>query len=96
MTKKVKISSAITAHSTVPRGYCCNTTNNAVEVDFMASLTTEISRRIPSVPNTVNQITEKPAGRNITPFINSPMVRPREILAIKEPVKGAQAIHQAQ
>ncbi len=66
------------------------------DVKAMASLTTEISRHIPSVPNTVNQITEKPAGRNITPFINSPMVRPREILAIKEPVKGAQAIHQAQ
>ena len=35
-------------------------------------------------------------GTNIAPNVNSRMVRPREIRAMKSPTKGAQAIHQPQ
>lgn len=43
-----------------------------------------------------NQIMEAIAGRKSTPVTNSFTVRPLDMRAMKEPVKGDQAIHQAQ
>ena len=65
-------------------------------MDTIASLAKSNPCSIPKVPNIENQITENPAGSRMTPLINSPMVRPLDIRATKEPVNGAQAIHQAQ
>ena len=96
VTKNVHTKTNITTHVIVPSGYCLSTTNNAVDVEAIASLQVSKFNLIPSVPNTPNQITENPAGNSMTPLTNSPIVLPREIFPINEPVKGAQAIHQAQ
>ena len=79
-----------------PRGYCCNTTNSAVEVDLVASVATSTPALIPSPPNTANQMKDARVGASNTPDTNCLIVRPREILAIKVAVNGAQAIHHAQ
>src|SRR5690625_3988585 len=47
-------------------------------------------------PKVVNQTTASRAGTSKTPAINSLIVRPREIRAINNPIKGAQEICQAQ
>src|SRR5918997_3321887 len=55
-----------------------------------------LSSRMPAAPKTENQIMEKRLGPISTPVINSRMVRPLEIRAIKAPTYGPQAIHVAQ
>lgn len=54
------------------------------------------SKAIPVPPKTVNQNAQKSDGTSNTPNTNCRTVRPLEILAMKVPTKGAQAIHQAQ
>src|SRR5699024_5721159 len=47
-------------------------------------------------PNVVNQMIASSAGTRSTPPINPLIVRPREILAINNPINGAQEMCQAQ
>ena len=67
----------------------------------VAELLRASSKTFPAVEKSIpakieNQINETIVGTNITPAINSFIVLPLEILAMKIPVNGAQAIHQAQ
>src|SRR5699024_9676306 len=54
------------------------------------------STRNEAIPNTPNQISEKPTGSARTPVTNSRMVRPREMRAMKIPTNGAHVMVQAQ
>ena len=47
-------------------------------------------------PKMVNQMTQNREGTAKTPKMNSRMVRPREMRAMKSPTKGAQEHHHAQ
>ena len=48
------------------------------------------------LPNTVNHSTPNSDGMTSTPKMNSRMVRPREMRAMKSPTNGAHEHHQAQ
>ena len=60
---------------------------------LILSTSSSLSAEVPKMPN---QVRLPSAGTMRTPAMNSRIVRPREIRAMKEPEKGAHAIHQAQ
>ena len=72
------------------------TIKKAVEAFFEASINTSLATEKSMAPNIENQKNDTTDGTISTPLINSLIVRPLEILAIKVPVKGAHAIHHAQ
>ena len=80
----------------IPNGYSARTTNSAVSVTSFALLIIPISRFNPKLPKIENQIKETIDGAMITPKTNSLIVLPLEILAIKVPTNGPQAIHHDQ
>lgn len=101
VTKKVTINKTATMETTVVQGNCSKSTKRAVGIWF--NVAAEIAP--PSPPNSINKAEfpkilshrkVKPVGTNNTPKINSRMVRPLEILAMKIPTNGDHEIHQAQ
>lgn len=82
--------------NTIPSGYSRKTTNNTVSVDSTAFAIICLSRFKPRLPKMENHKKDTMDGANITPITNSRMVLPLDILAIKVPTNGPQAIHQAQ
>ena len=96
VTKKVHSRRTAIREITFPRGIVFITTKNAVSVTFIASAATVVPALIPIVPNIANHRNDHIAGTKLTPIINSLIVLPFDILAIKTPTNGAQAIHHAQ
>lgn len=86
---------AITANK-LPKGYSRKTTNKTVSVDSTAFKMIFVSKLSPRLPKIENHIKDTMEGAKITPITNSRIVLPLDILAIKVPTNGPQAIHQAQ
>ena len=84
----------------MPKGYWENTWNKAVSEEAAMAVSSSAVKFpatfSPMLPNTENQRTDTSVGTMMTPRINSRMVRPREIRAMKMPTKGVQESHQAQ
>ena len=96
VTKNVKSKTIVKTLTKAPNGKCSITTKYAVGVETIASFITDKGELIAIRPKIENQTNDTKAGANKTPVINSLIVRPFEILAMKSPVNGAQAMNQAQ
>ena len=102
VTKKVHTKSMVIIDNNIPNGYLENTINIPVSGAFVISSRATFAKIpnspkcIPNVPKIANHNNEPKDGAKTTPIINSLIVLPFEILAIKIPTNGAHAIHQAQ
>ena len=94
--KKVNNNAIAITEITFPKVMLLMTVKNAVEALFTASNNTVFSTEKSIAPKIENQKNDTNDGTIRTPLINSLIVRPLEILAIKVPVNGAHAIHHAQ
>ena len=94
--KNVNNSAIAITDITFPNVMLLITIKKAVEAFFEASIRNYLATEKSMAPNIENQKNETIDGTIRTPLINSFIVRPFEILAIKVPVNGAHAIHHAQ
>ena len=69
---------------------------NSKAASLMGSAASAITREIAVPPKALIQTKQTMVGNKITQKMNSRIVRPREILAMNMPTKGAQEIHQPQ
>src|SRR3712207_3353017 len=100
-TKKIKTRKSATSEVSRASGYWPRNSNSAMAAPSLATASPRLplvwlSSRMPAEPNTENQIMEKRLGPISTPVMNSRMVRPLEMRAMKAPTYGPQAIHVAQ
>src|SRR5690606_13075804 len=99
VTKNSVISTTVMVEMIAVSGNCSNSLNRAMA---LSACTWSISWEEPwlmirgsgASPNTENQKKVKMVGTSITPKTNWRMVRPRLILAMNNPTKGAQAMVQ--
>src|SRR5690625_4381712 len=95
--KKIATTTSVSIDIRVPSGYSASTPN----VDVSSAKSDIIAKPCCSTfnaetPNIAIKITHTIAGTINTPSINSLIVRPLDILAIKIPTNGAHETHHAQ
>ena len=99
VTKNTAITMSASTDVNTGHGKSCRNWNNIFSVLLVKADKTPLlctSNQIAVLPKMVIHKMLNTVGTTNTHNTNSRTVRPREILAIKRPTKGAQEIHQAQ